>query len=206
MNVAEPITLTPDSFLAALGLGDLEKRLRSAEERQALFELTIEYLKENGQGSTASLPTSTSSSELQLKVPGVALVVRLNAPTREELVALIALAYFVFGTGGIDVRSVALAGLTGLLARMRRLRAQYGERSIIEALADLHRPTAGQITLALFGRPCRFPDADCRFMEGSSLRCAISNEDVTKIATDLVTRGLLRRLNAVEPYEFGVGI
>jgi hypothetical protein len=133
-------------------------------------------------------------------VPGTSAVVRLGKPDRNELEVLLDLALYVVNMGTIDVKSVAVSALVSLSRRVGRLRKEYGERSIFDALGEVDRPTIRDVTIALYGKPCRYPKTDCRFRNRDGKECAILKDQAEKTIEDLAARRILRRRNAVEPY------
>lgn len=205
MNETREIFLTPDSFLGSLGLSSLEHRLGEPEQRDLLFRLTVDFLKDHVP-SAHPPKIDTAINELPLKVPGTSIVVRLGKYEKDELGILLSLALYVAGTDSIDVKSVTVAGLVALSRRVGRLRKEYGERSIFDALGEVNRPTIRDVTLALYGKPCRYPKADCRFRNHDGEECTILKDQVEKTVEDLAARRILRRRNAVEPYEYSAVI
>lgn len=205
MNETRQVVLTPDSFLGSLGLSSLEHRLRDPAQRDLLFRLAVDFLKDHVPPAH-SPKTDIAINELPLKVPGTSIVVRLGKLEQGELEKLLVLALYVAGTGSIDVKSVTVAGLVALRDRVDRLRKEYGESSIFDVLGEVDRPTIRDVTLALHGKPCRYPKADCRFRNHDGEECSISKDQVEKTVEDLVVRRILRRRNAVDPYEYSAVI
>jgi hypothetical protein len=148
----------------------------------------------------------TRQEVLPLKMPGTSAVVRLGKSDRDELECLLGLALCVVNMGTIDVKSVTVARPVALSSRVGRLRKEYGERSIFDALGEVDRPTIRDVTLALYGKPCRYPKTDCRFRNHDGKECAILRDQVEKTIEDLAARRILRRRNAVEPYEYSAVI
>jgi len=144
--------------------------------------------------------------ELSLKVPGTAIIVRLGSPGKQELAAVLGLACYMFGSGMLDAKSITLVGVMAVLSRVRSLRAEFGERSIIDALGEVDRKTKENVTVALYGKPCRYPRANCRYLASDGRHCAIETSQVSATIDDLVHRNILRSRSAVEPIEYGLVI
>jgi hypothetical protein len=204
MNSENELILMPDNLFGALAIQDRESMLVRAADREALFGIAVEYFVQQGCIVRQDTGDASMHSELPLHIPGTAVTVRLGAPQREELVALIGAAALLVGAGKVDLRTITLATLSALLYRIRKVQAQYGERSVIEAISEIPRPTAEAIALDLFGKPCRFPETDCRYQSAHDVTCAITLDLVSATLADLEKRGIVRRLNAVDPIEFGL--
>ena len=144
--------------------------------------------------------------ELSLKVPGTAIIVRLSGPVQQELAAVLGLACYMFGSGMLDAKSITLVGVMAVLSRVRSLRAEFGERSIIDALGEVDRKIKENVTIALYGKPCRYPKANCRYLASDRQHCAIETSQVSATIDDLVRRNILRSRSAVEPIEYSVVI
>jgi hypothetical protein len=197
------VQLTADTFLNVLELPEIESRLNGAEQRDALFSLTRQYFEATSE--VKEFPAAgTVSGELPLRIPGTALVVRLSAPAREEIKALLAVSFYAFGADRINVHSLTLVGAMALLARVQRLNADLGERAIVDALGEVSRKSAREVTLRLNGGTCRYPRSNCRYRAEDGKHCAISLEQVEGTLKDLVDRGLLRELTTVKPVEYTV--
>jgi hypothetical protein len=77
-----------------------------------------------------------SAGELPLRIPGTSLVVRLTGPVEAELKALIAVGAYILGSGHLDPQAITLVAATALMARIRKLDADLGERSVVDALGE----------------------------------------------------------------------
>jgi hypothetical protein len=194
------VRISRDSFIEPLGLPDVGGALQDPAAVDALYQLASEYLAEE-ELIVSESPTDMSPNELPFKIPGTPLTVRMSQPTQEELTAILSIAVLVLGAHAPD--ELTLAGALAALGRVRLLRARYGERSMVEALSEAKPPTPENVVLVLYGKPCRYPDADCRFMAGSSV-CGLSREGAAKTLSFLVERKVLRRLNATEPFEYAL--
>lgn len=197
------VPLTYDSFLRVLGLGGLDPRLGGPHKKAQLFRLTLEYLDgkqllESHDGDRPSL------GQLELRLPGTSFVVRLSEATQEELYAFVTVAFMLVTTGHVDVQSLTAVAVAAVVARTRRLRPQYGERSVVDALAQARRPTLGEALRILFGKPCRYPKSNCRFIDDQGGHCTLTIDQIEQIVADLAERKIVRRLNSVAPYEYGL--
>lgn len=197
--------MSRDSFLEPLGAGGVSAKVRSPQERDALFDLTVEFFDQRGLIESESPGREEVGAELPLKVPGAPITVRLSKPTSEELAGLLAVAVAVFG-GGIPPGSFGVNALHALARRIRRLRTEYGETSIVEGVQEAKPPTCEQITLVLHGHPCRHPDAGCRFMDAKRRVCSIEQTDVSETLAWLIDNEVIRQLNPTEPVEYGLVI
>jgi hypothetical protein len=198
----EYLTISADHFLGPLGLPELRGAL--PQRRRELYEAIVEFLR--GQGLVVDGATGAPAGareEADLRIPGTPVHVHVSAikePQLNEIVTLL---------GGLGLHhkggyAITLAGLQALARLFSVLKTNYGERSVVEALTDAKPPTADAVTGVLHGAPCRHPGAKCRFMEDGT--CTISRPAVATTLTDLDERGVVRRLNAVEPYEYAITI
>jgi hypothetical protein len=195
--------LTPDTFLQVLGLPDVERKLNGAEQRTALFALATQFLGDQTVfPGTPAPPTPTG--ELPLRIPGTSLVVRLTGPVEAELKALIAVGAYILGSGHPDPQAITLVAATALLARIRKLDADLGERSVVDALGEPGEKSARGIMLKLYGRPCRHPRSNCRFRADDQVHCAISLDTTKVILEGLTAQGVLRTLPYINPPEYTV--
>jgi hypothetical protein len=200
--MTEQVMLAADSFLRPLGIRGLEERITSREQRDALFRLTLEYIEAHGEEVKPMAETGTDA-ELPLRIPGTAVLVRLGTPNQKELTALLTVTLALMGSGQLEAKTVGLTALGAVLSRVQRAKTEYGERSILEALAELSKPTLQNVTLLLLGNPCRHPKAGCRFMS-SDKTCSIMLEQVGLTIVAMEQRSMVRRRNSLEPYEYGV--
>lgn len=198
------VTITEDTFLTIL-LGPAASQLPNMAPAQKgdVYAVVVEYLRQQGQivgrPGDVQLP-----NELPLKIPGAAFVVCLSMPTREELSALIALSVLLAGSGSVDLKGLGVTALLAALTRIRKLRAEYGERSIVDIIAQMAPVTARDIVLSLHGKPCRYPKGTCQFLAEDSMTCALSLEEASRTLSALVERRVVRTLNAVPPLQFGL--
>ncbi|GAB3988292.1 hypothetical protein GCM10029978_110300 [Actinoallomurus acanthiterrae] len=199
----EEFVLTQETFLRVLGLSEIENGLRSPDDRHALYTAAIELVRQS-RIMVESPDWTPASTSLDLRVPGTSIIIRLSRWQKEELTGAITAAAMVIGMAQSDPKTLTAAGVLALATRVSRLRAEYGERSIIEVLPSPARPTAAAITLLLHGNPCRHPESGCRFRAADGRHCAISREQVKETANLLVERGVLRVKNAVEPHEYAI--
>jgi hypothetical protein len=193
--------LSPDDFLGALGARDLERHLDGPDAKSELFRICEEYLHERNL-LVAGEAAETALNELPLRIPKTAIVARISAPTQEELTAVLALAVTFVGSGQGTWQSITATIVTSLLGRLRELHAEYGERSLADAIQGARPPTAENLALFLYGKPCRYPDAGCQFLEGTD--CHMGLTQVKEVLEHLVSRNLVRQLNGAEPYRYGL--
>jgi hypothetical protein len=198
----EYVTISADHFLGPLGLPELQGAL--PQRRRELYEAIVERLREQGlvvEGA-AGAPVG-SVQEADLRIPGTPVHVHVSAikePQLNEIVTLL---------GGLGLHHkgeyvITLAGLQALARLFTVLKTKYGERSVVEALSDAKPPTVEAVTGVLHGAPCRHPGAKCRYMEDGT--CTISVPAVGTTLADLARRAVVRRRNAVEPYEYAITI
>jgi hypothetical protein len=202
--VSEPVcVLTPDTFLHVLGLPNIERKLNGASQRSALFWLASDYLRERALVSDAPEPEVPPGAQA-MRIPRTAFVVRLSGPVQDEIKEVLAVGAYILGTGKLDAQALTLVGVMALLTRLRKLDAGYGERSIVDALDEITEKSARQVTHQLFGKPCHYPQSNCRYRAPDGDHCDISLDQTQAILEDLVGRGILRRLTSAEPVEYAV--
>lgn len=197
------VTLTRDTFLRALDMPDVERVLGDADQRTALFGLAIDFLREKTEVTrTLSVP-DLPPGVLGALVPRTAFHVRLTGPIRDEVKEVLAVGAYILGTGRLDGHALTLVGVMALLTRLRKLNADYGERSIVDALGKADEKSAQRVTLQLNGKQCCYPQSSCRYRHSDG-NCIISLEQAQEVLNDLVDRGILRKLTSAEPVEYGV--
>jgi hypothetical protein len=196
----EYVTVSVDHFLGPLRLPDLPGAL--PQRRRELYDAIVELLRADGLlvEDVVSAPAS-SQHDADLRIPGTPVHVHMSAikePHLNEIVTLL-------GALGLHLRgeyAITFAGLQALARLVSVLKTQYGERSVVEALGATKPPAADGVAGILHGAPCRHPGANCRYMQEGT--CTISVSAVAATLSDLEGRGIVRRLNAVEPYEYAV--
>lgn len=197
------VTVTRDSFLEPMGLTEVAAGLRSPEQVDALYRLVLEYAAEAG--AVEDLPESgVGMGELPLRLPGgySLSLGKLDLGSMQTLLALGGvLLSMSFPPAGITLAAVVL-----VQDRLTKLKAEYGERSVVDAVAETKPATVRDVTLALYGKPCRHPDAGCRFVAAATGTCGIGLDAVGTTLDALVERKVLARLNAVEPIEYGIAL
>jgi hypothetical protein len=199
----EYVMISADHYLRPLGLPDLRGAL--PKRRHELFEAIVEYLRQDGLviELPAGMPAG-SAQEADLRIPGTPVHVHVSAIKQPQLNEIITL----LGGLGLHERGgeyvITLAGLQALARLFSVLKTKYGERSIVEALRAAKPATAEAVTGILHGAPCRHPRASCRYMEDGT--CMIPEPAVATSLADLSSRGIVLRLNAVEPYEYSLSI
>ena len=195
--------LTPDTFLRTLGMPDVVTKLNGADQQSALFWLAIGFLRERAMVAKAPEPELPPGT-LGMRIPRTAFVVRLSGPVQDELKQVLAVGAYILGTGKLDAQALTLVSVMALLTRLRKLNVDYGERSIVDALDEVTEKSARRVGLQLFGKPCRYPQSNCRYRGSDSDNCNISLDQVQGILEDLVERGVLRKLTSAEPAEYSV--
>lgn len=202
--MSEPTkVLTPDTFLQTLGVPDIGTKLVGADQRSALFWLAIGFLRERTEVAKAPEPKLPPGT-LAWKIPKTAFVVRLSGQVQGEIKQVLAVGAYIIGTGKLDAQALTLVGVMALLTRLRKLNADYGERSIVDALDEVTEKSARRVGLQLFGKPCRYPGSNCRYRKPGGDSCNISLDQIQHTLEDLVGRGILRKLTSAEPVEYAV--
>lgn len=197
----EYVTISPDYFLQPLGLGEL--RGLPPRRRRELYNAIVDYLHQQGlvREFGAAVPGGTVQ-EVELRVPGTPLHVHVSAIKEPQLKEIISL---LGGLGLVDHKAAfTLTGLQTLARLVSVLKTEFGERSVVEALSDVKPPTADAVAGILHGARCRHPGASCRFLFDGT--CTINGPAVATTLEDLARRGIVRKLNAVAPYEYAVTI
>ena len=196
---ADRLTITAEHYLGPLNLPDLEGGV--PERRQELFAAIVEYLAHRDLLEALDDRIETDPTEVHLRIPGTPIHVRAGAVGEPELREIVTL---VGGLGLVHdpITTITLTGLLALRRLVQVLKTEYGERSVVESLREAHPPTVAAVSGILHGAPCRHARAGCQFdREGI---CTIDLDAVAATLADLVDRNVLRRLNAVEPYEYAV--
>jgi hypothetical protein len=202
--VNQPVNvLTPDTFLQTLGLSDIERKLNGANQRSALFWLAIDFLRERA--VVTKVPErEVPPGVLAMRIPRTAFVVRLSGPVQDEIKEILAVGAYILGTGKLDAQALTLVGVMALVTRLRKLNVDYGERSIVDALGEVTEKSARWVRLQLFGKPCRYPQSNCRYRRTDGDHCNISLDQTQATLEDLVGRSILRKLTSADPAEYAV--
>ena len=205
MGDGADVEFTRDRFLEPLGLDRLSPLLTRPEVRDAVFNLVVAHLGDIG--VLDRLPhLAVGGNGLPMRVGSTRFVVSLSPPTKEEIGWLGAalLAVLQLDVPGSDL--LLAAPVPELVKRFRKLRAEYGELSVVDSLGE-GDPTAEGVAGRVHGNACREPDAGCRFMveSGVGATCGISLQQAQETLDHLVdVRGVLRRMNASAPLEYRV--
>jgi hypothetical protein len=196
----EYLTISEEHFLEPLGLPELEGALPA--RRRELYAAIVELLAEDGLiAKVASGSPVTLGQEAELRIPGTPVHVHISAITEPRLNEILTMG------AALDFHQkpeipITLAGLQALWRLVTTLKTEYGERSVVEALGNAKPPSAETVTGILHGAPCRHPGKGCRYMQDGT--CTIPGSAVAQTLEHLEGRGVVQRLNAVEPIEYGV--
>lgn len=202
MTVSErSVIITPDTFFERLGIGWVEPELHGEDAARKAYSLIISYLQSRELATPLDVPPSTNE-ELPFKIPGVPFTVRLTDATDAEIGLIGVVIAFLMGADAHWEEATPL-GFLEIMRRVRRLRSEYGELSVFEALREAPRPTTRDAALQLYGKPCRQRNPQCQFYDTAGA-CAITLSAVEKIINALVHARVLRQLNAAPPFEYGV--
>jgi len=213
---ATDVILSRETFVRQLDLERVVDAVGSPAELERLYDITSEWLRQEGHATPVA--AGDGGSEMNLKLPGLPIHVRLSAPTRDEIELFVTAGVMLLGAMRADPGTLGVGAVVALLTRVRLLRARYGELCLVEAIGELKRPTARNICASLLGKPCRRPKANCQFhqdgdpngdpggSETDSRRgtCGFALEPVQITIGALEERKIIRRLNAVDPAEYGV--
>lgn len=206
MSEERELTISQETFLKALGVNRVESSIHSEVAMRKLYELTSEYLIATG----AAKPVDEArgrTTELPLKLPGLPIHVRLSAPSKEELTDFINAGMIILAVARGDIQAVTgvtIGAVMSLMTRTQLLRAKYGEVCLVEAVAECKRPTQGNVCQVLYGNPCRRPNIGCQFHEEKTSKCLFELAKVKSTLQDLEQKKIIKRLNAVNPAEYGV--
>lgn len=199
MSASTQAVITRDTFLDQLGLTELSSKIRDRREGDRIYEAVLDFL----QAEDALDPRDASMGqvrELNLMIPGTPLHVRLTSELKEKLNGLMIIALILLGVGQGVWPTVGTAVLAGLVAKITRLRKEYGELCIAESLGEIAKRSDESICVNLYGRPCRYPSAKCQFMKSEGQTCLFGLAQIRQTLTALETKDILRRENSVEPF------
>jgi hypothetical protein len=197
------VTISRESYLEPLGLSRHRHLIRTPEQEQQLYELIVDFLAEKDALLRPS-EAGTEETELPFKVPGLPLHIRLSAPTKDELNTFAGIAALVVGAATGNVLGLTVGAILAVATRIQWLKAQYGEVCLVESVSESQPPSVREITLTLYGQRCRRPKAGCQFHQKDTNTCGLSPDAVTKTLADLEERNVVKRLNVVEPIEYGI--
>jgi hypothetical protein len=168
--------------------------------REELGRLALEFVELMG-GDT--LAAASGQHELGMRVGRGPVYVRLGKVSTEEITRFVLFAALVLGGSG-DAKVLTAAGLAALHDRVTKLSAKWGERTIADTVIELGEATIAAIAQATAGKPCRHTEAKCAFMELD--RCTLAESQIEPIVAALLTRGVVKRLNAFEPAVYGPAV
>jgi hypothetical protein len=199
------VTISSESYLEPLGLARHRTRLKSAEQEQQLYDLVVAFLASKD-AVGAPVESTGDGPELPFKVPGAPVHVRLSTPTKDELNSFVGVAALLLGAVSGNVLGLTIGAVLAAATRIQWLKARYGEVCVVESVSESQPPTAREITLTLYGKPCRRPGAGCRFHQTDSNTCGLGLDATSTTLAALAERKVVKALNAVEPIEYGIVI
>lgn len=182
-------------------MSHLKTLVPTMEDKEQLYKLLSEHAQTQGLAHT--IDPEGNASEMAFKLPGLPLHLSLSSPSREELTHFITAAAILAGCISGGLAGVGISLVTALATRLQLLQARFGEVCIVEVLAEVKRPTERNTCTALLGSPCRRPKAECQFMSDESI-CNLDLASLQATLKELESRHVVKRLNAVEPIQFGV--
>ncbi|HEX9668260.1 MAG TPA: hypothetical protein VGC93_02140 [Thermoanaerobaculia bacterium] len=199
MSSPAQVVITRDTFLGQLGLMDLSSRIRDRREGDEVYKAVLGFLQAE---NAVELREASGGQvrELNLMIPGTPLHVRLTSELKEKLNGLMIIALILLGIGQGAWPTVGTAVLAGLVAKITKLRKEYGELCIVESLGEVAKRSDESVCTNLYGRPCRYPNAACQFMKSEGQTCLFGLAEIKQTLTALEARDVLRRENSVEPF------
>lgn len=198
----ERVLISRDSFLEPLGLGNLAGRITGRQARERVYELLVDYLRMAGLVEERE-PDQVGLAELPLRIPGTPLTVRLAPTSQDSLELMGGLIVAAVGHPVVGMGALTASGVLQAARRIRVSRAQFGERSVLDALAG-GAQTAEDVVLALYNRPCRHLAAKCQFLDAATGLCALGKAEASAVLDDLVAQSVVRRRNPVPPIRYSI--
>ncbi|EXG80069.1 hypothetical protein CryarDRAFT_1133 [Cryptosporangium arvum DSM 44712] len=152
------------------------------------------------------LQHDSSGLALPFKVPRTPLTIRTTGLSADELSAVtVALVLLTQDPPGPDELTGAIAGLLLIVRRFRRLKAANGEVSVVDAIVRTRpRSTVDAVTLFLYGKACRNPNAACRFLAEDGTTCGITRDQAQGTVDFLISEAVLKPTGGVPPIEYAV--
>lgn len=196
-----------DNYLEVFRSKSVRRKITDPAQLGRLFDLVVEFLR---QKQNCNLKASYDcegtgyNSGMGLMIPHTTYHVRLTKLDKQNIKDLIAFGGMVLGTSSGEPISIAISTIIGLFDKVSKLKKQYGEMCIINSLDSLKRKTTSNIYRIFSGSTCKYQKIECQFLCPNNDQCGISEEDVETTIKALVDKGILKRVNNVDPAEWGM--
>jgi len=195
------LTLTRDNFVKVLGLDKVVSYVPDRERVTVLYGVLLEFLQ--SRGSLSAVESSLGTGDLAFRVPGTAVHFRLTGLLTDSLTDLVT-AYLLIEKIAPGRHELVLAGLTKtVMGHLSRLRTELGERCVVESMGETAPPTTENICLNLLNNMCRYPKANCQFMDRDSV-CSIPLSASKETLESLEAKKLVRKIRTIEPQEWAI--
>ena len=195
----------PENFLGVLGLRGEQVGINSPKLRDDLYQLAVEYLEARELIVDGPPKAALTPGELPVRIPKTSIVVRLGRPETDELKAIIAVGSALLVSGSYDSKTISLGVVLMVLNRLRNARREYGEVCILDVIPGALSAMVDNFVKALYGLPCRYPRAGCRFMTEDKI-CAMDRQQAEQTVQGMVNRRTLNRKNEADPIEYGLPV
>jgi hypothetical protein len=193
-------TLTRDYFVRVLDLGRAASHVRDRERLSVLYNLVLEHLKSSGSSTSDG---TESIGDVAFRIPGTAIHFRLTGLLQDGLKDLVT-AYLLVEKVAAGRHELVLAGLIKtVMEHLSLLRTALGERCIVESLGEITPATAENVCINLFNNICRYPKAQCQFMDKESV-CTMQLVPANSSLQSLEAKKIVRRIRTLDPEEWGI--
>lgn len=193
-------TLTRDNFVRVLDLGRAASHVRDRERLSVLYDLVLEHLKSSG--SSSSVRTE-SSGDVAFRIPGTAVHFRLTGLLQDSLKDMVT-AYLLVEKIAAGRHELVLAGLVKtVMEHLSLLRTALGERCIVESIGEITPATVENVCINLFNSICRYPKAQCQFMDRESI-CTMQLVPSKSSLQYLEAKKIVRKIRTLDPEEWAI--
>jgi len=147
---------------------------------------------------------SSGTRELDLKIPGIPVHINLSKFLLDKIESFLAAWLIIQGASQADARLVGVGIVVELMNKLTVLEKQHGELCAVESLATVVPKTSEGVCLNLYGKPCRYPNVKCQFLKERKGTCNFNKKAVRETIEHLEKRGVIEKVNAVEPVSWRV--
>jgi hypothetical protein len=183
-----------------LDLGRAASHVRDRERLSVLYDLILEHLKSSG---SLSLVGAESTGDVAFRIPGTAINFRITGLLQDSLKDMVT-AYLLVERIAAGRHELVLAGLVKtVMEHLSLLRTALGERCIVESLGEITPATAENVCINLFNNFCRYPKAQCQFMDKESV-CTMQLVPAKSSLQSLEAKKIVRRIRTLDPEEWAI--
>ena len=198
-NLSGSVLISRDTFLDVLQLQAAREKLRERERIDDLYLALVDFLSDQDESPVIDLPQAYEPRGLDLKVPGMPVHINLSRFIFDKLESFVAAYLIIDGATQDNYMKVTAAIVVGFMNKLTYLRKHYGELCAVESLAEVATKGTKDVCLNLFGKPCRYPKANCQFLEKEMGVCNFELKAIEQTLEALGKKSVVEKANNSEP-------